>query len=968
MLKRLGYRICSAFLCLFIIVQLCTVASGASFKSRLDFELDDKALIRAIVVFDGNCDGAALQKAIEEDYNAETVFCYSALFNGVAVDTDYGTLKEIEKHDGVATVYLANRYAAPKATAGNAAAYKSAAAFAGSNAGGSGTVIAVLDTGITVGHEAFTPSKVPADAALNKTKVNFCKASFGLNGAYLNQKIPYTCDYTTGLADISPADSHGTAVASVAAGNNGADFTGAAPNAQILGMKVFNSNGYTDSSIYFAAMEEAYLLGADVINLSLGSQNGFSFDYELETQLYGNIFKKLKDEGVFVFCAAGNEASEGYKSYAMNHYTAAKHVDAVTAGYADYGVLNNPASYTDSIAVACATDSGDYLCVSDFSCWGVTPSLDLKPEITAVGENVICAHDGADNYAYYSGTSIATPAISGAFAAIKSDMLKETANYTDAELYDTIYDRVLSSATPIYDDIGIPCSPRRQGGGIPNYTSFTAAVAAFDEPVMSIGDDPAKSGTFKFKTVLEKEADKALTFSLGKAYTLCDKHVSYGGAYYNTLTSRALEATVAVSADLSSSNGVYTVPKGVKRVELTFTVTLKQAALDYLAAYVNGGFVEGYIYLNLNGKSNVIKQTFMGFYGDWCAAPAFEAHDWDAVVNAMADLDKDGKDPNRYTEMLDMDVGFNEGYLSNGEELIGYLGDNLYDWIEFDSSRMAFASAGNNGNCLSDSFTFYPSLLRNVKQITMTVSDAKTGDVYYVDNTIYGVKNFYDTAEGAFLQGTYFTWDGSCYDGNGNTVYVEDGTKLKVTFETLLEYENAVPVCEREYYIYVDNTAPVLQYEWDAKTRKLTVRSCDNRYISNLFVYTGEYDNMLYQTAITDSKPNDYIEVTIDLSAVDFGTEDSFYLEVQDYATNYKSVKIEVGEGFTTIIQGIKGDVNLDGKVNSLDAAYVLRYDASICELSEKQLANGDVNGDGRVSSLDAAQILKLDAGIIKKF
>lgn len=63
------------------------------------------------------------------------------------------------------------------------------------------------------------------------------------------------------------------------------------------------------------------------------------------------------------------------------------------------------------------------------------------------------------------------------------------------------------------------------------------------------------------------------------------------------------------------------------------------------------------------------------------------------------------------------------------------------------------------------------------------------------------------------------------------------------------------------------------------------------------------------------------------------------------------------------------GDVNLDGNVDSIDAALVLKYDAGI--LGDEYYANtygalaGDMNQDGRVDSIDAAQILKYDAGVL---
>ncbi len=63
--------------------------------------------------------------------------------------------------------------------------------------------------------------------------------------------------------------------------------------------------------------------------------------------------------------------------------------------------------------------------------------------------------------------------------------------------------------------------------------------------------------------------------------------------------------------------------------------------------------------------------------------------------------------------------------------------------------------------------------------------------------------------------------------------------------------------------------------------------------------------------------------------------------------------------------EGTKGDVNGDGYVDNLDAAAILKYDAGLSDLMDKQLASADVNDDGYVDNLDAAKILKYDAGII---
>lgn len=60
------------------------------------------------------------------------------------------------------------------------------------------------------------------------------------------------------------------------------------------------------------------------------------------------------------------------------------------------------------------------------------------------------------------------------------------------------------------------------------------------------------------------------------------------------------------------------------------------------------------------------------------------------------------------------------------------------------------------------------------------------------------------------------------------------------------------------------------------------------------------------------------------------------------------------------------GDVSCDSRVNSIDAALVLQFDAGlITALSCRQ--NADVSGDGRVNAVDAALILQYDAGLIDR-
>ena len=62
------------------------------------------------------------------------------------------------------------------------------------------------------------------------------------------------------------------------------------------------------------------------------------------------------------------------------------------------------------------------------------------------------------------------------------------------------------------------------------------------------------------------------------------------------------------------------------------------------------------------------------------------------------------------------------------------------------------------------------------------------------------------------------------------------------------------------------------------------------------------------------------------------------------------------------------GDVNKDGKVNSLDATLILKYVAKKKTLDAEQLKLADVTKDGKVNSLDAVKILKYVAKKITEF
>ena len=115
---------------------------------------------------------------------------------------------------------------------------------------GSGTVVAVLDTGLDYYHTAFSTDNFTADKLgmtfadvegfVGDTVASDKQAGLTASDVYISEKVPYGFDYADGDADVFPIHSdHGTHVAGVIAGKDDV-ITGVAPNAQLAIMKIFS--------------------------------------------------------------------------------------------------------------------------------------------------------------------------------------------------------------------------------------------------------------------------------------------------------------------------------------------------------------------------------------------------------------------------------------------------------------------------------------------------------------------------------------------------------------------------------------------------------------------------------------------------------------------------------------------------------------------------------------------------------
>ena len=296
---------------------------------------------------------------------------YTAALNGFSIRIPYGDLEAVREMKEVKVAFVAEQYALPdtgretESTISMASSSGMVGATEANELGydGAGTVVAVLDTGMDTDHEAF--SVMPTEAKYTREDIQKLLEkglACGMTTAdevYVSEKIPFGFDYAEGDASTEADIDHGVHVAGTVAGNNGEDFFGVAPNAQLLVMKVFSDgSGSTSDDIILAGLDDAVKLGADAANLSLGSPAGFA-EYnddpsqEVDGYLtYSGVYTRAKEAGINVLVASGNETSSTYHNPYGNNLTLTQ--------YPDNGIVGSPGSLSIPVTVA-SVDNAAYM-------------------------------------------------------------------------------------------------------------------------------------------------------------------------------------------------------------------------------------------------------------------------------------------------------------------------------------------------------------------------------------------------------------------------------------------------------------------------------------------------------------------------------------------------------------------------------------------------------------------------------
>lgn len=998
----------------------------------------------AIVRFEDGTDVDALCAELEKLPGISVRWKYEALFKGAAIEGSAAALKRVEDCGFAQSVALSRTWAQPAAVGDPAGTSNSLDVLRAEDIAydGKGTVIAVIDSGVYLSHETFANYGLVTETITRDCVDEFVENG-GTDGRYVSEKIPFAYDYHGSDRSVHTMDPHGTHVSALAVGyapneDGSVKFRGVAPAAQLLAMKVFPdkaSVGAKDTDI-LRAMEDAYLLGADVVNLSLGTEGDFMEGSEIG-KTYQEVISKLRKAGIIVCCATGNAATavtgktEGtalptadYTDYGTPcvpaAYPGATAIAAVNAATREGGggimvgekvlsyqkavsednvevlpdlddlsgktmdyvvigglgakedfagldltgcvalvqrgellfsektnnaaaagavaclIYNNeagtllPAVSNTSIPCAVITredgaymieqaesgrgtltiepnrvmiSTGEILTMMAYSSWGATSDLRLVPALTAPGGEILSAVPGSrDKYGYMSGTSMATPNASGSFAAVLQ-ALRERGVKNKTERSELAEDLLVSTAAILRGEDGTYLSPRQQGAGVIDLSAALRSTAVIRQPILELGE--SSSGIFYLTFTVQNLSEEARTFSVDVS-VLTDAFVTDGMTVYSKLAPIDITDYVLVSG----ADAVTVGAKSERSVRLTLQID-RDIKKSLEEIYTNGFFTEGFVTLT-DEAGQPIHATFMGYCGDWEAAPVIEQADFRDLMDRLA-AGEDGAAPA-------INMWYNNAFLATqngGIDQQVMLGENPWLAAKALDERIVMSTPDSDA-MLGGGWIFAAELytLRNAAHVIMIVSDRRTGAIYKVMDEQNVVRSDIGATIGQAMNSVHMAWDGT--DGEGRAL--ESGTGVNVAFYAWTESDRAMQDAYRrsecdpgreesyrwltsayyrnclewEFPLMLDGERPVISAAVVKGDGTATLTVTDNEFLAYAAVQDGEGRELAREAFAAEQRGEEHT------LAISGGVPETVYVTLVDYAGNtmgYELTLTEEGDG-----------------------------------------------------------------------
>ena len=555
--------------------------------------------------------------------------------------------------------------------------------------------------------------------------------------------------------------------------------------------------------------------------------------------------------------------------------------------------------------------------MSDFSSWGTTGDLELKPEITAPGGSIYSVN-GVDPsgtaYEQMSGTSMSSPHVAG-LVALASQYLRDKGLTQKTGLSQRVLTQSLMMSTAeVLMENELPYSVRNQGAGLASIENMILA----DTYVMVDGQPDGKVKA----NLGDGREDRTFTFSLNnltnsvQTYKLSAQILTSGVTEIDGFA-LATDEMAVLPADVTFSTGdSVTVPAGGS-ASVTVTIAVsEQTAADMAAkGFVNGFYIEGFVYAEpvadaegTVGSAHSI--PLLGWYGGWTDISMYEQSEH--LDYAYNTLERPSHNADFSTNILSWaPKGYGSGMYYAGN-IYGSMNAETGEAIG-DSRYIEARNAVNSQNSIWELFAIYPTLNRNAADYKLTVYDTETGEVYYV--------NDYEGTDDYMLASFFYTNYAQWY----NTT-TESPVDLSMWEFTDLN-DNPLPedtrftielACAPDYYVgedgtvdwsqvgegaylrwnfSVDNTAPELVGALSVEGSTLHYTVQDNNYIAAVILLTGDASGAVSYAFpdMDEDQKGQAVSGTLDLTGYEAYFGQKAAIAVCDYAGNESYYAINLG-------------------------------------------------------------------------
>ena len=578
--------------------------------------------------------------------------------------------------------------------------------------------------------------------------------------------------------------------------------------------------------------------------------------------------------------------------------------------------------------------------MNDYSSWGSTPDLKLKPDVTAHGGEITSTVPGG--YDEQSGTSMASPNLAGLVALVRGYIRDNNPTLSDLELTKLVNQVIMSTATTVYDEEKLPYSPRKQGAGLATvdnifttnaylYTLESEGGAEDDRPKVELGEDEEKNGVYDVSFYVKNFGDTALTFELNSifftetlgidGYAVAEAAYLLDGSPVWTISEVEDDS---VTTSIEGNVHTITVSAG-KSAKISVKLSLSGDDKAYLnKTFVNGMYIEGFVKLvsKTNGQCD-LNLPFMGFFGDWEQSPML---DYDAYDISDFEQDNQYNDTNRPKERVWATQAFSMYY--NAKYVIP-MGSFVYIQDEYAenqvyTNRDYAAISGYNDYYGEESYSnyvtttgikaLYAGLLRNAELVTYNLYDENTGELIVSDRE-YRVGKAYAAGGGStpaqvLLEKTPYDWG---LEANG---------QYRLEFRFWFDADDSTnPDMQDidntfEITFYVDYEAPVLtdtriryyDYTEGNKTKQriyLDLDIFDNHYTQAVLLCYAEQNeegvtvlNLAteYVTPVYKPNKNGTTTVSIDITDLYDSYQNRLYVQIDDYALNHNIYSISISK------------------------------------------------------------------------